>query len=100
MFVRIGMKNIEREILKLSDYAANGLTARGYRIVSPRGEGETSGIVAFEVEDEDTATTIQRLTAENKILISRHDRVMRVAPHFFNDEQELDTFFAVLPRRR
>jgi cysteine desulfurase/selenocysteine lyase len=97
MFLRIGMKNVERQITQLSNYSAQGLSERGYRVISPRGKNEVSGIVAFEIDDEETAESIHRSMNQCNILISRHSNILRVAPHFFNSEQDIDAFLAALP---
>jgi len=94
MILEIGVANIEKYILDLTDYAAEGLQGRGLKVVSPRGPAEKSGIVAIELPSDDAAQQLhQRLDARNFVL-SRYGRVIRVAPHFFNDRTDIDALLA------
>ena len=94
MFLEIGVANIEKYILELTDYAVDKLQDRGFKVISPRGAGEKSGIVAIELISPDEAQRLhQKLDARNFVL-SRYGKIIRIAPHFFNDRGDIDALLA------
>lgn len=95
LLLEVGLPNIERRVLGLTDRLCDGLTRRGYHIFSSRREGEKSGIVSFHKPGEDTRALFQRLRAE-KIIVALREGFIRVSPHFYNSEDEIDRLLAAL----
>jgi len=85
----------EREPLieRLNGRLIDGLSKMGRRITSPVEKNRRSGIVTFEVED--AAKVAQRLQKENVVVAPRVN-TLRVSPHFYNKEQEIDTLLEKL----
>ncbi len=75
-----------------------GLGERGYRITSPLGPGERSGILCFHSREggEEAKALVPRLRRAGFITVERAGSV-RVSPHFYNDEEEIDRFLKTLP---
>jgi selenocysteine lyase/cysteine desulfurase len=94
-FLEIGMANVERRILGLAESLEEGLIARGYRIVSPRGEGERSGILCFRHPKTKTETLYKKLGAAN-VVVSLRTGAIRLTPHFYNTEREVARVLDVL----
>ena len=82
-------------MLELGDALCAGLAARGAVIASPRGPGQTSGIVAFTLPDEAPARTAARLRAAGVFVVERRACV-RASPHFYNTQGDLDRLLRAL----
>jgi selenocysteine lyase/cysteine desulfurase len=66
-----------------------GLGSLGLRVTSPLSDDFRSAIVSFLVEDPERI--VGRLSEEG-IRVSVRGGMIRVSPHFYNDERELETF--------
>lgn len=95
-FLDAGPDTIRTRILELGDQAVAGLTTQGFDVISPRGAGEGSGIISFDVGSGDRADAILAYMTDRRVQISRHSSTMRVAPHFFNTAEEIDLFLRTL----
>jgi cysteine desulfurase/selenocysteine lyase len=87
--------------LKHASHLIEGLQERGYRIISPVASWEErSGIVTFDHEEHDSAGLHRRLT-EARVSVSHsgkpHSPGLRVAPHFYNTEEEIEQLLGTLP---
>ena len=94
MLLEVGPEPIEARILSLTDRLAAGLRARGAEIVSPWEAGQRSGIVNFRLGDDPEALR-DALLARGFFLRMRAGGV-RVAPHFYNSEDEIDRLLGSL----
>lgn len=124
---RVGIQTIEKRILDLSDYLAEGLQSRGYRVLSPRARPEErSGILVYRHAKpeiavprtrENTALADEQIRSkgldrrgndpwhsacldrliENGIILSMREGALRASPHFYNTEDEIDRLLEVLP---
>jgi len=90
----VGPPAIERRILEITDRLAAGLRARGAEIVSPWGAGERSGIVVFRRGD-DPGRVCDALIRRGFVVRVRNGGI-RVAPHFYNNEDDIDRLLAAL----
>ena len=98
LLLSVGMEEIEARILALTDYLIAGLQERGCAIASPIDHrSERSGIVSFRHPDLTSAELCERLHAADVIVSMRGD-LIRVSPHFYNTEQDLDRLLAELSR--
>jgi len=96
LLLEIGPEHIEQRLFGLHDRLAAGLRARGAEIVSPWGADARSGIVVFRLGDDP-----QRLCAElirHGFIVRVRSGGIRVAPHFYNNEDDIDRFLAALDR--
>jgi len=94
----VTIENISRRILDLTDRLVGGLRASGWRIVSPRGEGKSSGIVAATREGVDLGRVRETLLRDHRIVTSVRGGCLRISPHFYNSEDEIDFLVEVLGR--
>lgn len=96
LLLSVGLDRIEARILALTDYLVSGLRDRSCTITSPIAHrGERSGIICFRHPDVDPATVAERLRAA-EVLVSLRGNVIRVSPHFYNNEEDLDRLLDVL----
>ncbi len=98
MVPEIGLENITRRLLALTQRLATGLREKGYRIVSSRHANEASGIVAFVSDSHDHDQLQRHLELEHRIVIAVRCGRLRASPHYYNSEREIDQLLEVLPR--
>ncbi len=92
-----GVDNIQRYLADLTDGLCDALAARDYEIVSSRRPGESSAIVCIRHLGGMTANEVaQKLEAEHVVVSPRGDRV-RIAPHFYNNAEDIEKLLAALP---
>ena len=93
---RLGISDIERRIIALTDHLCGLLERRGLSVFSPRSRGEKSGIVAFYPGGRDPDRVCAMLRRKGFIVASRQGRI-RVSPHYYNTFEEIDRFVRALP---
>lgn len=92
-----GAENIEKYLRNLTDYLCELLAAKDYEIVSSRVPKERSQIVCVRHRGGLTSVEIaKRLDAEKIVVSPRGDR-LRIAPHFFNNEKDIEHLIEMLP---
>ncbi|HET6262174.1 MAG TPA: aminotransferase class V-fold PLP-dependent enzyme, partial [Chloroflexia bacterium] len=94
MILEIGVPRIEARIMQLSGRLMDGLLSRGYDVVSSQAPHERSGIVCFRAKG-DPMDLLAQAQAQN-IIVAVRVGVVRVSPHFYNTEEEIDRFLAIL----
>lgn len=94
LIYEVGQARIEARVLELTDRLIDGLLARGYDLVSSLEPEERSGIVCFRAKG-DPMEVLARAQAENVIIAVRLGLV-RVSPHFYNNEDEIDRLLTLL----
>ncbi|MGD8902162.1 MAG: aminotransferase class V-fold PLP-dependent enzyme [Anaerolineae bacterium] len=98
LLLSVGMEDIEARILALTDYLIAGLQEQGCAIATPIGHrSERSGIVSFRHPDITSTELCERLHAAD-VIVSMRGNLIRVSPHFYNTEQDLDQLLTELPR--
>ena len=93
----IGIDRIAARILHLTDRLVAGVRDKGYRVVSSRQAGETSGIVAFRSDSHDHERLREHLETEHRIVITVRSGRLRSSPHFYNTDDEIDQLIEHLP---
>lgn len=93
-----GLPAVTARIRALTDVLAVELPKLGYRVRSPRGGDDWSGIISFTGDARDA----ERMAAAQKtgVLIAHRAGALRASPHAFNDERDLERLFAVLAADR
>ena len=92
-----GLEKIEAYLEGLTDQLCEMLAGKDYDILSSRAPGEKSAIVCVKhrggIHCSDLAKTLRE---ENIIVSPRNDR-LRIAPHFYNDQEDIDRLVEHLP---
>lgn len=86
LILELGIEAIQTRVLALRQRLEQGLASRDAQIVS---EGDASGIVAFTLRHETPTETWKRLR-EQRIHVASRGAAVRVSPHFYNREDEID----------
>ena len=92
-----GAERIETYLEELSDYLCELVAGKNYEIVSSRAKGEKSQIVCLKNNNGLTSNETAGQLAEKNIIVSpRGDRI-RIAPHFFNNLEDIECLAENLP---
>ena len=86
----VGMEEIYAQVAHLAAATAEGLKARGRTVITPAAR---AGIVSFA--DPDAEATVARLAAQG-IQVSARRGGVRVSPHFYNTEADVDRLLRAL----
>ena len=97
MLMECGLDNVGRRIQQLTDFLIQGLLKKGYKIVSPRGLGQWSGIVSFTSPTHPHEQIFKTLRKDHKTEIAIREGRLRVSPHFYNTEQQIERLIDRLP---
>lgn len=90
----IGWRLIHRRVAELTDYLFSSLATLGLDVVTPR--EDKAGIVTIQNE---SASQVVPLLAEQSIYVEDRDRMVRASPHFYNVKEDLDRYLSVLAHR-
>jgi selenocysteine lyase/cysteine desulfurase len=96
LLFEVGIERIEDQVKHLTDRLASGLLERGYRLAAPRDGGQWSGIVSFSSENHASADLLARLE-QGGVSVALREGLIRVSPHFYNDETDVERLLALLP---
>jgi selenocysteine lyase/cysteine desulfurase len=92
-----GADNIERHLADLTDNLCDSLAGKDYELVSSRKPGEKSAIVCIKHRGGLHPNQIATGLESEKIIISPRGDRLRIAPHFFNNIEDIDRLVAALP---
>ena len=84
-----GIENIERRILKLTDRLIGSLEELGFKLQTPKEKECRSGIANFKIDN--PQKMVEKLE-KTGIVVSARANGIRVSPHFYNTEEEIDKF--------
>ncbi|KJR40094.1 aminotransferase, class V [Candidatus Magnetoovum chiemensis] len=97
MLLSSGIDRISQRITALSNYAISKIKSYNWHILTPLNEEERAGIITFKPQDKDSYN-IFSILKQNSIICSVRAGYLRISPHAFNTESDLDNFFTVLER--
>jgi selenocysteine lyase/cysteine desulfurase len=81
----------------LTDRLIRGLQHKGYRVISPRGVGQWSGIVSFVSPTHNHEQIVKGLRLQRRTEIALREGRLRASPHFYNTEKQIDQLVDALP---
>jgi len=92
----LGIDAVERRILDITDHLCQLLGDRAFKVYSPRGEGEKSGIVCFRPRKYGAERLSAMLLKRGFLTVPRQGNI-RVSPHFYNTHEEMERLVRALP---
>jgi len=95
LLLEAGPARIWEAIGDLTEQLVDGLVATDCVVVSPRGRGQTSGIVSFRHPRLTSAELVSRL-AQAGIVTADRAGAVRVSPHFYNGPEDIEALLNVV----
>jgi len=93
----IGIPNIHRQVLTLTDTIIAGLLSRDIEIITPvEHRNERSGILSFTMGSEAANKECYEKLREHNVVVALRGAHIRVSPNFYNTEQEIERFLKLL----
>ena len=92
-----GAANIENYLEELTDYLCELLAGKNYEIVSSREKSEKSQIVCIRHRSGLTSNEVAERLQNKNIIVSPRGERLRIAPHFYNIREEIETLADELP---
>ncbi len=96
LLLEVGIPTIEKRVLALTAQLIRGLRNKGYPVITPELEHERAGIVIFQ-SPRQHPDQLCTLLQEKKIIAAARGTGVRVSPHFYNTEAEIERLLEVLP---
>jgi selenocysteine lyase/cysteine desulfurase len=97
--LEIGIGRIEETILSITGSIATGLMDMGHSILTPFGDNERSGILLFTPAN-GSVEGLYRHLAANRILCAIRPGGIRLSPHFYNNEEDVERLLKVIAEYR
>lgn len=92
-----GPDRIATYLEELTDYLCARVERTKYELVTSRAPGEKSQIVCIKHRHGLTALQIYHRLAQEKIVTAPRGDRLRIAPHFYNNHDEIDRLISALP---
>lgn len=96
LLLEVGIHRIEARVLELGDLIIRGAEKRKFKITTPRGREERGGIVS--IAGDFSPIVVRDKLRELGIIVNVRGGAMRISPHFYNIEEEVQRFFDALDR--
>jgi selenocysteine lyase/cysteine desulfurase len=94
MMLELGIPTIRQRVRGLAGQLIRGLGERSIRVATPEDPNERAGIVAFQAPS--NAIMLHRYLADKNVVCSLRQGYIRLAPHFYNNAEDVEAFFKIL----
>ncbi len=95
MLQELGIQSIERSVIAYTEQVITAIEAIGGRVVSPRSAKNRSGIVCFDMPGDDLPAR-RRACQREGVVLSYRSGYLRVSPHAYNDDDDLERLIDAL----
>lgn len=93
----VGVENIERQIGELTGSIKEGVMRRGFNLVSPVDPAKHGAMITVRSHKVDL---LVKWLAKEGIIVSSRDDNLRISPHFYNDQHDVDCLIDALSKHR
>lgn len=93
----IGLEAIERRIGKLTSVIKDAAADAGYQLATPVISSHHGAMITLRSND---ANRLVAGLAEENIVVSSRNGNLRIAPHFYNNQADIEFLFRALHKRR
>jgi len=93
LLIKAGIENIYRHLRKLTSYAIAELENLGFNIYTNKKLKYRSGIITFYPDN--GSQELFELLQDNNIVCSLRSDMIRIAPHFYNNIEDIDSLLKV-----
>lgn len=98
LILEIGVSAIAKQITILRTMLTNGIQQKGYNVLGVSSPAQATGITSFKQDDKQIVALYQQLDKSGIIVSLRDDlmgdKCIRISPHFYNTEKEINTLLA------
>ena len=94
LLTEAGIENIFNKVKRINDLFYSKLNNRGLEVPTSMDGHERSGILSFVPKQE--PVSLFRYLMKNNIMVSERAGMIRLSPHFYNNEEDVARFFEVL----
>ena len=96
LFLEVGVEGVAAQVDRLAQRTLDSALLKGYEAMTTRDTSSGSGVVSIRKPGIDSEGTVRQLN-EQGISTAHRFGWVRVAPHFYNTEEEIDTLLERLP---
>ena len=87
----IGAENIEQHLSSLGNYLIGSMQEVGFKFTGSTKPDERSGIFSFVYKNSQIIDGLHNYLKENRIHIAIRNGALRISPHFYNKESDVET---------
>jgi selenocysteine lyase/cysteine desulfurase len=95
LLLEIGIAAIQSRVIELTDYLCERAKTIGLEVYSSRRLEDKSGIVSLVCPQADPIQLVRRFKKEGVVINQRAGR-LRISPHFYNTQTEIDRLIDLL----
>jgi selenocysteine lyase/cysteine desulfurase len=96
LLFEIGIEKICGRVHDIGDLIMDEAEKRGFAIRTPRDRNDRGGIVSFSGDFD--PMTLKKKLRESDIVVNNRGGALRLAPHFYNTEDEILKLFEEIDR--
>lgn len=99
LLLKAGIDHVAERVLGLTDYLCDRLRQEKFDVYSSRRSQDRSGIVSIAIPAQAMDACL-RACRDDAIIIAQRAGRLRVSPHFYNSDEEMDRLVRALVRAR
>ena len=92
-----GYDYIQERIRATTTLLMNEAPKKGYKVITPEAWENRAGIVSLQKDGLDIDATAKMILDDHQIVIAARRGFLRISPHFYNEEEEIERLVAALP---
>lgn len=97
LLLEVGLDAVHDQARHLTGLIVEGVRSRGWQLVTPASADRHGSLIAIAATD--APALVQALAADD-VVVSERDNNLRVSPHFYNNDEDIDRLFTSLDRNK